>query len=88
MSSFAGVELMRNGASPEDAGMEVLRRIAKTTEPRLRNAQGQPDFNISFYLLAKDGRYAGVTMFGDVDFAITDERGTRLEKCRPLFKRG
>ena len=88
VSSFAGVELMRNGASPEDAGMEVLRRIAKTTEPRLRDAQGQPDFNINFYLMSKDGRYAGVTMFGDVAFAVTDERGTRLEKCRPLFKRG
>lgn len=85
LSSFAGVELMRNGASPEDAGMEILRRIAKTTEPRLRDAQGRPDFNINFYLMAKDGRYAGVTMFGDADFAVTDEKGTRLEKCRPLF---
>lgn len=44
MSSFAAVELMRQGASPEEAGMEILRRVAKTTEPRLRDAQGRPDF--------------------------------------------
>ena len=56
LCSFAAVELMRNGASPEDAGMEVLRRVAKTTEPRLRDKDGHPDFGLSFYLLAKIGR--------------------------------
>ncbi|MEY2725921.1 MAG: hypothetical protein RLZZ458_1788 [Planctomycetota bacterium] len=85
MSSFAAVELMRQGASPEEAGMEVLRRIAKTTEPRLRDGQGRPDFGISFYVMSKDGRYAGVTMHGDVTFAVTDGKGSRLEKCRALY---
>lgn len=86
-SSFAAVELMRNGASPEEAGMEVLRRIAKTTEPRLRDADGRPDFSLSFYLLAKDGRYAGVTMWGPEKFAITDSGGSRTEECTPLYSR-
>lgn len=85
MSSFAAVELMRQGASPEEAGMEVLRRIAKTTEPRLRDREGRPDFGISFYVMSKDGQYAGVTMHGDVKFAVTDSRGSRLEKCRALY---
>ncbi|MFM7056830.1 MAG: asparaginase, partial [Planctomycetota bacterium] len=84
-SSFAAVELMRHGASPEEAGMEILQRIAKTTEPRLRDRNGRPDFGINFYIMAKDGRYAGVTMHGDASFAVTDSKGTRLEKCRALY---
>lgn len=56
LCSFAAVELMRNGASPEEAGMEVLRRVAKKIEPRLRDKDGHPDFGLIFYLLAKDGR--------------------------------
>jgi N4-(beta-N-acetylglucosaminyl)-L-asparaginase len=86
LSSFAAVELMRQGASPEEAGMEVLRRIAKTTEARLRDREGRPDFGISFYLMSKDGRYAGVTMRGSVEFAVTDGKGSRLEKCRALYE--
>ncbi|MCA9036876.1 MAG: N(4)-(beta-N-acetylglucosaminyl)-L-asparaginase [Planctomycetaceae bacterium] len=85
MCSFAGVELMRQGASPEEAGMEILRRVAKTTEPRLKDAQGRPDFGLSFYLLAKDGRHAGVSMWGPAKFAITDAFFFRVEACREIY---
>ena len=85
LSSFAAVELMRQGASPEEAGMEILSRIARTTEPRLRDREGRPDFGINFYIMAKDGRYAGVTMHGEATFAVTDSKGSRLEKCRALY---
>ena len=87
LCSFAAVELMRNGASPEDAGMEVLRRVAKTTEPRLRDKDDRPDFGLSFYLLSKDGRHAGVTMWGPEKFSVTDENGTRHEDCKALYTR-
>ena len=87
MCSFAAVELMRHGASPEEAGMEVLERVAKTTEKRLRDAEGRPDFGLTFYLLARDGRHAGVTMWGPVQFAVSDENGSRLEDCKALYTR-
>lgn len=87
MSSFAAVELMRQGASPEEAGMEVLRRVAKTTEPRLKDAQGRPDFGLSFYLISKDGRHAGVSMWGPARFAVCDESGARLEDCKVLYQK-
>ncbi|MCA9061853.1 MAG: N(4)-(beta-N-acetylglucosaminyl)-L-asparaginase [Planctomycetaceae bacterium] len=87
MCSFAAVELMRNGASPEEAGMEVLRRVAATTEDRLRDSDGRPDFGLSFYLLAKDGRYAGVSMWGPARYAVTDSQGTRLEASTTLYTR-
>ena len=87
LCSFAAVELMRNGASPEEAGLEILRRVAAHAEPRLRDADGRPNFNLKFYLLAKDGSHAGVSMWGPADSAITDTKGTRLEKCVSLFER-
>lgn len=88
LCSFAAVELMRQGASPQEAGMEVLRRVAHTTEPRLRDAEGHPDFGLSFYLLARDGRYAGVSMWGPAEFAVTDDQGSRREACTTLYTRG
>lgn len=87
LSSFAAVELMRGGMSPVEAGMEVMRRIAATAEPRLRDADGRPDFNLKLYLLSKDGRHAGVSLWGPGDFAVCDESGPRLEPCAALFER-
>jgi N4-(beta-N-acetylglucosaminyl)-L-asparaginase len=76
---------MRQGASPEEAGMEILNRVVKTTEARLRDKDGRPDFGLNFYLISKDGRHAGVTLWGPEKYSITDENGTRLEECRALF---
>lgn len=87
LSSMLGVELMRNGMSPKDAGMEVLKRIAKHTEKRLLNDKGQPDFGIKFYLLNKRGEFAGVSMWGPATFAVTDKKGARLEKCTALYQK-
>ncbi len=81
------VELMRQGASPEEAGMEVLRRVVEKTEPRLLDKQGRPNFGLKFYLLAKDGRHAGVSLWGPAKFAVTDEKGSRLEDCRFLYRK-
>jgi N4-(beta-N-acetylglucosaminyl)-L-asparaginase len=82
--SFAAVELMGRGMSPVEAGLEVLRRVAKHTVERLRNAQGEPEFGLNFYLLRKDGEYGGVAMRGG-KFAVTDEQGSRLEECKSLY---
>ena len=76
---------MRQGASPEEAGMEILNRVVKTTEARLRDKDGRPDFGLNSCLIAKDGRHAGVTLWGSEKYSITDENGTRLEECRALF---
>jgi N4-(beta-N-acetylglucosaminyl)-L-asparaginase len=81
------VELLRGGASPEEAGMEMLRRVAQhTTEKHLLDEQGRPNFGLRFYLLAKDGQHAGVSMWGPAEFAVTDKNGTRLEPCTYLHE--
>jgi N4-(beta-N-acetylglucosaminyl)-L-asparaginase len=88
------VELMRGGRSPKDAGLEVLRRIAKQTErqarwqPALLRADGRPAFDIQFYIVALDGSYAGVTMHGTshASFAVAGpEAEPRLEPLVPFY---
>jgi N4-(beta-N-acetylglucosaminyl)-L-asparaginase len=86
LSSFAAVELMRSGRSPEEAGLEILRRIAARAHPDQRDAQGRPNFNLWLYLLSPDGRHAGVTMWGPKEFAVADENDVRSVPCVALFR--
>lgn len=90
--SFAIVELMRQGATPLDAGLEVLRRISRQVQrqaawqPGLLGADGRPSFNVRFYVLGLDGTYAGVSLKGDAPFAVADpEGGPRREPTVGLF---
>jgi len=88
------VEQLRQGVAPKDAGLEILRRIVAQTrrqalwQPELLDAEGKPVFDIQFYLVGLDGRYAGVTMHGRsrATFAVADpEAGPRLEALEPLL---
>jgi len=89
LTSFLIVEHMRRGMSPKDAGLEALRRIqANTIERRLLNERGLPDFDIRFFILNKQGEYAGVAMYGQEEgtFAVCDENGAREEKFVGLLE--
>lgn len=82
------VELMRAGKSPAEAGFEVLERMAKHTEARLRAENGQPKYNVTLYILSQSGEYAGVCLRGPREFAVADANGARLETCSYLFDKG
>ena len=86
-ASFLAVEFMRQGLAPEAALMKTLERVAAMTEPRLLDANGRPKFDLEFYAVAKDGRYAGATLYSGGRFAVCDEKGPRLESAAFLFKR-
>src|SRR4051794_16295604 len=83
------VENMRRGMSPEEAGMDVLKRI-------VRNFNGDMSkliyVSMHFYILRKDGAYAGVSMWsGRADrpykFAIADGNGpARHEVAKALYQ--
>jgi len=92
LASFLIVEQMRQGKHPKDAGLEALRRIkANTVEAHLLNARGEPNFNVNFYIIDRQGRHAGVTMYSpkqDATFAVCDENGARLEPMEPLLEGG
>jgi N4-(beta-N-acetylglucosaminyl)-L-asparaginase len=86
LCSYLIVEELRRGKHPKDAGLEAMRRVAAVTkEKRLRNDAGRPNFGLNFYVLDKQGRYAGVCLSGRAQFAVCDERGARLEASEPLF---
>ena len=88
LSSFLIVESMRRGLSPKDAGMEALKRIkANTIESRLLNSKGNPNFNIRFFALNKQGEYAGVAMYraGETKFAVCTENGAQALELEPLL---
>jgi N4-(beta-N-acetylglucosaminyl)-L-asparaginase len=88
LSSYLVVELMRQGRHPKDAAIEALKRIkANTVEKRLLKPNGDPNFNVSFYVLGKTGEYAGVTMYAidDTQFAVCTENGPKLVQQEPLL---
>jgi N4-(beta-N-acetylglucosaminyl)-L-asparaginase len=85
--AFLAVEFMRQGMTPEQALIKVMERVIAMTERRLLDERGRPYFDLSFYAVAKDGRYAGASAYEGTKFAVADERGAREEDSVYLFKR-
>ena len=88
--SSAIIELMRTGATPREAGLELMRRVtaqaqrAAAWQPALVLANGVPSFNLSFYVLGLDGSFAGVCLKGKSQFAVADlEQGPQLRDMEP-----
>jgi N4-(beta-N-acetylglucosaminyl)-L-asparaginase len=92
-ASFAIVELMRQGAAPLDAGLEVLRRVARQAkrasswQPGLVDDAGRPAFGLKLYVLGLDGTTAGVSLRGGGVYSVADvEKGPRHAELVPLFE--
>lgn len=86
LSSHNIVEGMRRGLNPKDALIETLKRIVATNKaPRLRDAKGRPNFDIKFYCVTKDGRYAGAAMWAGAKMAVHDGDSARLVDCISLY---
>jgi N4-(beta-N-acetylglucosaminyl)-L-asparaginase len=91
LSSFFIVEELRRGRSPKDAAFEAIRRIkANTVEKRLLNPQGNPAFQIVFYVVNKKGEYAGVALYDNAGmrpqrFALCSEKGPETIACDALL---
>jgi len=81
------VENMRRGMSPQEAGMDALKRIVRNYNNDQRKLQY---VDMSYYILRKDGAYAGVCMWSGPpnhprQFAVHD--GTRrMENAVALFQ--
>jgi N4-(beta-N-acetylglucosaminyl)-L-asparaginase len=88
LSCMLAVEFMRMGKTPEEAGLEVCRRIVDhTMEKRLLNKDGKPDFNVTFYLLRKDGAHAGASIWSGKSYVLHDGKQNQIYPCAYLFKR-
>lgn len=81
------VENMRHGMSPEEAGLDAMKRIARNYNNDMKKLAY---IQMIFYVLRKDGAYAGVSMWsqstsgGERTFAVHDGE-KRREKCAFLF---
>ena len=83
------VENMRHGMSPEDAGMDALKRIVRN----YNNDMSKLIYvSMHYYILRKDGAYAGVSMWsGSAEhparFAVADGNGpARHEVAKAMFQ--
>lgn len=86
--AFAIVERMRAGREPLDACLDVLARVADQSRRNGNaDAQGKPTFDLTFYALAKDGRFASAGLWSGASFAVCDAAGARLEQSGWLFEK-
>lgn len=82
------VDLMRQGLSPQEAGLGALRRIARNYDGDMRKLRY---IDMIYYILRRDGAYAGCSMWSTtptgkpVTFAVHDG-SMRIENCAYLFQ--
>jgi N4-(beta-N-acetylglucosaminyl)-L-asparaginase len=84
--AFFIVELMRQGMTPEAACLKTIERVIAMTEKRLLDDRGRPRFDLSYYALAKDGRFGGATAYSGGHLAVADASGARLVESAYMFK--
>ena len=84
--AFLAVELMRQGMSPEQALMKVMERVIAMTEKRLLDERGRPYFDLTYYAVTKDGRFAGAAAYEGFQYSVADSQGARLLPCAYLYK--
>jgi N4-(beta-N-acetylglucosaminyl)-L-asparaginase len=87
LSSFLVVENLRRGLHPKDAALEACKRIKATAEKRLLDEQGNPKFEVVFYVLDAKGRYAGVSIYQGPRYAVCTENGPQTLACEALIAR-
>ena len=81
------VENMRNDMAPEDACMDVLRRIcAQTKEMRLLRESGVPNFQLQFYALNKAGVHGGGCIHGNTAYSVHDGTNAFRGRCAGVFE--
>ncbi len=82
------VEQMRVGASPKDAGMEALRRIAANYNHDMTRLRY---IDMIYYIVRRDGAYAGVSLWSTDEWGkrknfVVHDGTQRTEDCDYLFE--
>ncbi|MFY9747568.1 MAG: isoaspartyl peptidase/L-asparaginase [Acidobacteriaceae bacterium] len=85
------VELMRQGRTPQEAGIETLRRIVRNYDGDMTKIRL---LDMEYYIVRKDGAYAGCSLWSTSPtgrprvFTVHDGAGYRVEKCAALLEGG
>ncbi len=86
--SFYIVQQMERGLTPTEACLAAAKKIVdKTKEKRLRDAQGRPNFNVSFYAVRKDGAYGSAAIKQGPTYVVHDGQENRKAECAFLYER-
>jgi N4-(beta-N-acetylglucosaminyl)-L-asparaginase len=86
--SHTVVELMRGGMSPTDAALEALRRIVRfTVQDHLLNEQGQPSFNVNYYVVNRAGELGGAAIWSGARHVVNVDGETEVRDSAYLFER-
>jgi N4-(beta-N-acetylglucosaminyl)-L-asparaginase len=85
--AFLTVEFMRRGMSPTDAALETLRRVVATTEPRLLDERGRPNFGLNFYAVNKNGAFGAGSIWSGTRYAAFDGTSADLHDVPYLYER-
>jgi N4-(beta-N-acetylglucosaminyl)-L-asparaginase len=79
------VENMRHGMSPQDAGLDALKRIARNFK---NDKVWLAKVDINFYVLRNDGDFAGVSLWkNNSRFTVNDGGQSRYQNCAWLMER-
>lgn len=82
------VARMDAGDSPAEACLFALRKIVDRTRlPHLRDDEGRPTFNVTFYALRKDGAFGSASMHEGYEFAVLENGRARAERAAWLYPR-
>jgi N4-(beta-N-acetylglucosaminyl)-L-asparaginase len=80
------VEFMRQGKSPEEACLEVCKRVAeKTIMKRLQYEDGRPKFNVTYYAINKRGDFGSASIWKGSKFCINTGSETKILESAYLF---
>jgi N4-(beta-N-acetylglucosaminyl)-L-asparaginase len=72
---------------PKDAAIEACKRIrANTVEKRLLDRRGNPNFDVTFYVLDAKGRHAGVSLLWGAKYAVCTANGPETLVCEALIE--
>ena len=86
-ASYLVVENLRRGMKPKDALIATCKRVVETTtrDPRFRDERGKPTFNVVFYCLTKEGKFAAAHIHGPASLAVHDGEQAKMVDSAALL---
>lgn len=82
------IENMRRGMRPEQACIDVLERVVKTTkEKRLLDGKKRPNFNLHYYAISRRGEFGSATLWNGGQYALHNGQEAKLYDSAYLFKK-
>jgi N4-(beta-N-acetylglucosaminyl)-L-asparaginase len=87
-ASYLVVENLRRGMHPKDALVATTKRVVETTtrDPRFRDEKGRPTFDVVFYCLTKDGKYAAANIHGPAGLVVAEGEKVSMIDSATLFE--